>query len=297
MRTSTCHSLASLFVSARNASVSARKASIAAFGIAAVACLGGCPRDKEEPMTQAEAREAIDQSTVDSQAASLTTSSIEISTSFTIGKAVKESAAELSTFITSHLPCAEVSVAEATLSVTYGAKPGDCTYRGHEFTGQHTIAITKNEDVVEVDHTWKDLSNGLVKVSGTAHVEWDGGAKERRVDHELTWTRLSDGKTGKGSGSRTQKALSGGLDEGIQVDGDRSWNGSGGTWNLAIESVQMRWADPVPQAGTYRLASPKNRSLSLSFSRVDADTIEVNVSNGNRSFKFNVNATGAVADK
>jgi hypothetical protein len=75
-------------------------------------------------------------------------------------------------------------------------------------------------------------------------------------------------------------------------------NGSAaGQWDLAIEGVQMRWADPVPQAGTYRLASPKNRSLELSFSRVAADTIACTLSSGGRSFRFNVNSIGGVADK
>ena len=61
------------------------------------AFLTGCPKDKtaDGPMTQAEAREAMEESTVESQASALTTNSVEITTSFTIGKAVKDSAAEI----------------------------------------------------------------------------------------------------------------------------------------------------------------------------------------------------------
>lgn len=55
--------------------------------------------------------------------------------------------------------------------------------------------------------------------------------------------------------------------------------------------------DPCPQAGTYRLASPKGRSLEMSFRRVDSDTIAVKLSSGGRSFELNVNSVGAVADK
>ena len=263
--------------------------------------LTACPKDKATdttPMTQVEARDALDESTVESQAAALTTSSVEISTSFTIGKAVEEAAAEVRTFIGTQLPCAEVTLAAATLTVKYGAKPGTCVYKGHTFSGTHMITVSKNEDAqVKVDHTWTDLSNGVVKVSGTAQVTWDLDDQYRKVQHDLTWTRISDGRTGRGTGDRTQKPLAGGVTEGIQVDGSRTWTGQAGRWDLAIEGVQMRWADPVPQAGTYRLASPKGRSLELSFRRVDADSIEVTLASGGRSFKFNVNSTGGVADK
>src|SRR5262245_604694 len=123
--------------------------------------LGGCPKNKDQgPMTQAEAKDALEESTVDSQAAALTTNTIEISTNFTIGKAVGEAASELRTFILTQLPCAEITLADATLTVTYGAKPGNCTYHGNPFTGQHIIKVTRNEAVIEVDHEWKDLSNG-----------------------------------------------------------------------------------------------------------------------------------------
>lgn len=260
-----------------------------------VAVLAGCPKDKADgPMTQGEAAEALEESTLSSQAAALTTSSIEVGTTFTIGKAVKDAAAELRTFIETQLPCAEITLADATLTVEYGKKAGNCTYKGHTFTGTHAIKVAKNDDAIEVDHEWKDLSNGVVKVTGTAQVTWDVGDQTRHVVHDLTWTRLRDGRTGRGTGDRTQRPLAGGLAEGIQVDGDRSWTGSAGRWDLAIEGVQMRWQDPVPQAGTYRLASPKGRSLALSFTRIDEDSIQVSLSSGDKEFKFVVNALGDV---
>lgn len=271
--------------------------------ILAASCLAlvltACPKAKDEsPMTSAEALDALNESNVSSQAAALTSSSVEISTNFTIGKAVGEAARELRTFIGSQLPCAEITLADATLTIKYGAKPGNCTYNGHTFSGTHSITVSKNDDAqVLVDHTWTDLSNGIVKVSGTAHVTWDLDDKYREVQHDLTWTRIADGRTGHGKGDRKQTPLAGGLAEGIQVDGSRSWEGNAGKWDLAIEGVQMRWTDPVPQAGTYRLATPKNRSISLSFSRVDASTIQVTVSNGDKSFKFNVRGAAAQVDE
>ncbi len=266
--------------------------SVASLGL----LLTACPKEGADgPMTQAEAKEAIDESTIESQASALTTSSIEISTNFTIGEAVQDAAAELRTFIETQLPCAEITLSDATLTVEYGKKAGNCTYRGQTFSGSHSVTVSKNEEAqVLVAHKWTDFSNGRVKVTGTANVTWDIDDQYRRVEHELKWTRLSDGRTGVGTGDRTQKPLPEGLAVGIQVDGSRTWTGPRGKWDLAIEGVQMRWQDPVPQAGTYRLASPKGRSLVLSFARVDEDTIEVSLSSGERSFKFNVNSLGTV---
>jgi hypothetical protein len=249
-------------------------------------------------MSQAEALDAVDESSVDSQVSNLTSSSVEISTNFTIGKAVEEAAAELRTFIGTQLPCAEITLAAATLTVEYGKKPGMCVYKGHTYSGTHSIHVSKNEDQqVLVDHTWTDLSNGVVKVSGTAHVTWDLTEAYRKVQHDVTWTRLADGRSGHGTGDVTMRPLAGGITEGITIDGSRTWTGAAGRWDLAIEGVQARWSDPVPQAGTYRLASPKGRSLALSFARLDATTIEVTLASGGRSFKFDVKATGAVASK
>src|SRR5690606_32619872 len=108
-------------------------------------------------------------------------------------------------------------------------------------------------------------------------------------------TRLADGRTGRGTGDRTQRPLPDGLEVGISVDGSQSWTGERGRWDLAIEGVEMRWQDPVPQAGTYRLASPKGRSLALSFERVDEERIAVTLSSGDREFTFTVNRLGAIA--
>jgi len=56
----------------------------------------------------------------------------------------------------------------------------------------------------------------------------------------------------------------------------------------------MRRQDPCPQAGTYRLVSPKGRSIALSFSCIDEDSIEVTLKNDTKEFKFTVNAIGDV---
>jgi hypothetical protein len=259
--------------------------------------LAGCPKDQaktDDSLTVAEASEALNESSASTQASELASTPIEISTNFTIGSAVEAAAQSIQAFYQSQLPCAQVTLQNATLTVTYGAKPGNCTYNGHTFSGQSTVTVKRNDNSqVEVDHTWTNLSNGLVTVSGNAQVTWNFSDKTRHVVHELNWTRLSDKRSGKGTGDRLQSVLSGGLVEGIRVDGTRTWDGAKGHWELSIQGVEMRWADPVPQAGKYVLMTPASKSLSMSFSRVDEDTIQVTVTNGSKSLRFNVSkATG-----
>jgi hypothetical protein len=255
--------------------------------------LAGCPKkESDDPLTLAEAKEAVEESTLSDQAISVVNGTVEISTNFTIGQAVEAAAEELRDFIASQLPCAEITLAKATLSVEYGANPGNCTYHGHTYSGVHTVTVSRADGDVSVRHTWSDLSNGVVSVSGSADVTWALQDESRHVKHELTWTRLSDGRQGVGSGDRTQTALAGGIAEGIRVDGARTWEGKSGRWDTSINNVEMRWVDPVPQSGSYVLATPFDKSLSMGFERVDEDTIKVTLASGGKSFSFNVNKAG-----
>jgi len=256
--------------------------------------LTGCPKEGE--LTAAEAQESLQQAAAASQAENLASASVDISTNFTIGDALDQAATELKTFVTSQLPCADVTLDGTTLTVEYGVNPGNCRYRGHEFSGTSAITVTKNDPrEVVVDHVWTGLSNGLVQLDGTAHVTWNFSDQTRHVVHDVKWTQLASGRTGQGSGDRIQKPLSGGIAEGIEIDGSRSWTGARGTWDLAIDGVQMRWSDPVPQAGRYSLSTPYDKSVSMSFSRVDDDTIQVTVAGPKRDFSFTVSKAGAIS--
>lgn len=256
--------------------------------------LAGCPRnrsDSDESFTRAEAQEALDEANGASGADNLAAASIEISTNFTIGGAVEAAAGELRSFVRSQLPCAEVTLEGATLTVEYGVNPGNCTYRGHEFTGTHAVTVKTNEmSQVLVHHEWTAFSNGVVMLDGTADVTWDFAATSRHVSHRAEWTHLASGRTGVGEGDRTQTPLDGGLAEGISVTGTRSWTGARGRWDLVIDDVEMRWADPVPQSGSYTLVTPKEKTIELGFERVDADTIAVTLTGPNgRAYTIDVN--------
>lgn len=257
--------------------------------------LTGCPKKKEDELTASEAQQAVQEASLASQAEGLTSASVEITTSFTIGQAVENAAAEIRDFIATQMPCAEVTLTGATLTVEYGVNAGSCTYRGHNFTGTHTISVEKNDTgEVLVHHTWTGFSNGVVTLNGNADVTWNFDQQSRRVVHTAEWTRIADSFKVTGSGDRTQTVLANGILEGIQIDGSRSWTSSRGTWDLAIDGVQMRWIDPVPQAGSYSLTTPREKTLSLSFARVDEDTIQVTVANGSKKFSFNVTKLGSV---
>lgn len=261
--------------------------------LASVSALVACRDD----LNAAEARQAIEEATISSDASGLTGASVEIATDFTLGQGVQAAAEEVRSFITSQLPCAAVTLADATLTIEYGANPGSCTYRGQTFSGSHAITLAKTDDEVVVDHTWTKLSNGRVEVTGSAHVVWSQSQASRTIEHTLTWTRLADGRTGEGSGSRTQTALAGGVQEGIAVDGQRTWDGQAGSWELAIDDVELRWQDPVPQAGSYVLTTPDDKTLEMSFARVDEDTIAVSIEGTRRNFDFLVSKSGEVSER
>lgn len=263
------------------------------FALCVPLLLTACPKDREQALTVDEAKEALSEATVASQAENLTGATIDIATSFTIGQGVTAALNEVQSFVQAELPCADVSVAGQTLTIVYGAKAGNCTYRGHSLAGTAEITVSKNDaGQVVVDHEWTDLHNDFVSLTGSAHVTWDARAQSRSVQHDTTWTPFNTGNVVHGSGDRTQVALNGDVTQGIRVNGTRSWQTTRGNWDLAISGVEMRWSDPVPQAGSYALATPFGANVGLSFARVDGETIRVTVSGPKHSFAFNVSKIG-----
>jgi hypothetical protein len=267
---------------------------LAAATLVVPAILAGCPAGEE--MTVSEASQALDEAGSEAQASQAVNTTIDISTNFTIGQAVEKAAEELKAFVESQLPCADITLANSTLTVVYGAKPGNCSFHGQTYTGTHTIHVEKDDaGEVVVEHTWKDLNNQRVSVSGSATVTWNLQDPSRHVVRDLTWTRLSDGRTGEGKVDETQKPLSGGLKEGITVAGDRQWKGQEGTWDLGIDNVEVRWVDPIPQAGSYELTAPNGKKASLTFKRINDTTIEADLVTGKKTFTFVVDQTGKVS--
>ena len=80
---------------------------------------------------------------------------------------------------------------------------------------------------------------------------------------------------------------------GFTEAGSRDWSGESGDWALDIDDVEMRWIDPVPQAGSYSLATPFDKDLTLTFRRLDDVTIRVTAASDDDSYDIDVSRTGA----
>jgi hypothetical protein len=255
--------------------------------------LFACPQNSQS-VSEGDAQVALEQSALSTQADTLVSDTVELSTNFSIGQSLENAAEQLKDYVQSQLPCADITRDHSTLSITYGAKSGNCSYHGHSVTGEHTIQVMRNADnEVSVHHVWNDLSDGHLSISGDADVTWSRTAKSRHVLHELTYRVLSGrdaGRTGTGRGDRTQTAIDGG----VRLEGERTWDGDQGHFALDIDGVEMRFVDPVPEAGTYSLTTPSGAALTLVFSRRDADSIRVQVNTAQRSFAFVVTSSGAI---
>jgi hypothetical protein len=266
-------------------------------GVACGLLLMGCPRQSASISVE-EAQAALEQSALASQAETLLSDGVEITTNFTIGDALDKAAEELQVFVASQLPCAHIEREAAKLSISYGVNAGNCSFHGHTFVGEHIVTVMRNAaNEVAVHHEWNDFSNGRVSISGSADVNWSRTAQSRHVQHEITWTMLTgryEGRSGTGRGDRTQAALDAGLAIGMRVDGTRTWDSDQGHFDLDIDGVEIRWSDPVPQAGAYVLTTPKGKMLSLTFSRTTGDSINVSAKSETSEFTFAVMSDGRI---
>ncbi|MEO1271164.1 MAG: hypothetical protein AAFX99_23985 [Myxococcota bacterium] len=265
------------------------------FALLAAQLLLGCP--PEETLSNDEAREALDEAMLSTQAEALTYDTIEITTDFTIGAAVEDAVEEMKAFVESQLPCAQTNREGATLTIVYGATGDTCLYNGKSYSGTHQVTLSKNDDTsIEVAHTWTDMSDGKLMLDGVATVTWNRDTQTRNVVHDLTW---NDGtRSVQGSGDRTQSLLDSemGLRGGIQISGIRTWSTAKGDWNLTLEDVEIRAQDPIPQKGSYALTHPNGKVLGLSFERLDENTIEVSMTGTRRDRTFQVSRIGTVVD-
>lgn len=252
----------------------------------------------EEPMTAPEVRTAMEESFSAERGVAPTTEPIEISTNFTIGGAVQDAAQELRDWIQTQIPCSTVTVADHTVTVDFGTLDDVCTYNGHTYAGVASISIDKNDAAeVIVTHTWTGLTNGVVTVDGGATVTWSAADHSRHVVHELDWT---DGeRSAHVSGDRLQTLIDPeqGIEGGIRVEGERAWTVDAGTYDLDIQAVEIRGQDPVPQAGAYVLTNPAGKTLTLTFARVDDDTIQVTAATGRWERVYLVSSDGEAVEE
>lgn len=247
-------------------------------------------------LTSAEMRMAVEESVATGQAESVQQDVVEITTSFTLGDAVDAALAEIEAFIKSQSPCATVTPSgDHGLVIDFGSLADACTYRGHNYAGTLTVSVALDGAAAIVTHDLDGFTNGTVTVDGSAEVTWT--TENRRVVSDFSFER--EGRVTALTSDRTQRLLDAGqgLAGGIVVDGERAWKNDRGDFTVEIDAVELRAVDPVPQAGTYRITLPSGNSTEMTFTRVDADTIEVRVDGPRRYRVFRVNSAGAIDEQ
>ena len=243
-------------------------------------------------VTNTEMRMAVDDVVATGQANSLEDGVVEITTSFTIGAGLLQVAQTVRSFVESQIPCSTVSSPDDnTLVIDFGALEDQCTFNGRTFAGTVTVSFEPGDDSVVIHHTYDGITDGRATLDGTADVTWT--TDSRHIVTDFSFTNARGSFTARSD--RTQTRI-GAIGEGITVDGDRDWHGPNGDWHLEIEGVEIRAADPVPQDGSYQLTLPSGKELTMSFDRIDADTIEIHVEGGRRDRVFRVTEAGDVQE-
>ncbi len=242
--------------------------------------------------SSAEMRMAVDDAVATGQAQSLEDGILEITTDFTIGDGLASAAQRIRDLVASQIPCSTISSPSAdTLVIDFGTLDDECEFRGRTFAGVVSLTVTPGTDNVVVEHDYSGITDGVVTLDGHATVTWTDGQRHIVTDFDF------DGRRGRfhASSDRTQTRI-GGPGEGVRLNGVRDWSGPNGAWHLDIDDVEVRAIDPVPQDGSYVLDTPRGREITLSFERIDENTIEVTVSGGRRDRVFRVTSSGDVAD-
>lgn len=219
---------------------------------------------------------------------------IELTTSFTLGQGVQAAAEEIRDFVQSQVPCSTVTVEPGRVSIDFGGLEDSCVYRGRTYAGVVTVAIELPGEGARVTHTYEGFTGGRVTMDGTAVVDWDDAVRHVVTDMSFA----TEDRTIDLQSDRTQSF---GRCEGVDavcvaVEGERHWQSPRGEWDMTIEGVEARSIDPVPEAGTYTVVNPEGREIAMSFSRVDEDTIQVDIEGGRRPVTFQVTAAGQVQD-
>lgn len=219
---------------------------------------------------------------------------IELTTSFTLGQGVQAAAEEIRDFVRSQVPCSTVTIEPGQVSIDFGELEDACIYRGRTYAGVVTVEVELPGDGARVTHTYQGFTGGRVTMDGTAVVDWNDAV--RHVVTDMTFS--TDDRTVELQSDRTQSfTRCEGVDAVcVAVEGERHWQSPRGEWDMSIEGVEARSIDPVPEAGTYTVVSPEGREIAMSFSRVDEDTIQVDIEGGRRPVTFQVTASGQVQD-
>jgi hypothetical protein len=241
----------------------------------------GCTLGDE--MGAIEALQTLSEVNRSSQGEQATQDVVEISTDFTIGEALADTARAIGDFWETQVPCTTVTVEGATTTIDYGTLEDTCVYNGRTYAGVNTVTVGSTDPgALEVVHTWDGFTNGDVAVDGGATVTWDGLDASRTVVTDHTFTTTADPDVSVDvQGEHVTRPLDEEApwwESGFTLDGTRTWSSDGSDWFLTMTSLELRMIDPCPQAGVIEATAPSGRSLQITYARVDEDTISATLS-------------------
>ena len=252
------------------------------------------PGCQPAPISRTEMREALVEVAALGDGLGAQDDVIELTTSFTLGQGVQAAAEEIRDLVQSQVPCSTVTVEPGQVSIDFGELGDACVYRGRTYAGVVTVAVELPGDGARVTHTYAGFTGGRVTLDGTAVVDWNGAVRHVVTDLALATddgtVELESDRTQSFSRCEDVDAVC------VEVEGERHWQSDRGEWSMSIDDVRARSIDPVPEVDTYTLSDSLGRELAMSFSRVDEDTIQVDVEGGRRPVAFRVTAAGQVQD-
>ncbi len=258
-----------------------------------LSALGLAACDFEKPATQAEMREAVVEVAELGDGVGAQAEIIELTTSFTLGQGVQATMEEIRDFVRSQVPCSTVTLEPGQLAIDFGDLGDACVYRGRTYAGVVTVSYEPHEGGAQITHTYEDLTGGRVTMDGTAEVTWTGN--ERHIVTDLDFVRDDDHHVHvEADRTQTFRACEDAAAVCVHVEGTRQWTSPRGTWDLLIDDIEARSIDPVPESGRYEVTNPAGRVIEMGFSRLDEDTIAVDITGGRRDVTFEVTAAGQV---
>lgn len=256
----------------------------------------GCLR---EGMSAAEMRAAVVEIVENGQVQQLENGIVEITTDFTIGDAVEAVRDHIAEVLAA---CGQTTVTvmdDVSIRIDFGPASDPCVHDGKSYSGVVDLVITRDGDTVTVEHTYQDASNGTYTLHGDKTVTWSSGggtAVVRTIDSNVGWTGPNGPVDHTSQRTMTFSDFLGGPEAPIVVDGNHHWTRDGEAWDLDMNEVEFRLVDPVPQDGSYVLTVPSGKEGTLSFERIDEDTIAVHFATGLRERTFHVTKSGQVDD-
>jgi hypothetical protein len=219
-------------------------------------------------------------------------------------------AEDLAAFIESQAACSTVVEDGDTVTVDFGDVNDDCTYQGHTYGGVMVATIAESEGVLIATLQLDGLTDGIATLTGEVyidlaeskrliasdvHISMTGGCLGgERAEHAEDEGARDDrrgppheGEEGERHGpppgpppesdvvgERVQVPLDGSFEIGVIENGSRTMSAEGGDAEITTVDLATRAGEIIPESGSITMVGPPG-TMTISFARIDADTIEV----------------------